>query len=87
MVAAVSVLPRQDGNSNGRVKDYEIFLSNDGKDWGEPLAKGSWKNSANEQTARLKAPASGRHLKFVALSEATGQPFASIAELNVQEAK
>jgi beta-galactosidase len=86
-VAAVTVLPRQDGNANGRVKDYEIYLSADGKAWGEPVAKGAWKNSGSEQVAKLKAPAAGRYLKFVALSEVSGQPFASLAELDVQEAK
>jgi hypothetical protein len=51
------------------------------------VAKGSWQNSGNEQTARLDKPATGRHLKFVALSEVEGQKFASLAELDVQVVK
>jgi beta-galactosidase len=86
-VASVTVLPRQDGNSNGRIKDYEIYVSTDGKAWGAAVAKGTWKNSGNEQTAKFKTPVSSRYLKLVALSEVTGQKFASIAELDVQEAK
>ena len=86
-VGSVTALPRQGGNSNGRVKDYEIYVSTDGKEWGAPVAKGSWKNSGSEQTAKLKTPAKGRYLKFVAVSEVEGQKFASIAELDVQEAK
>ena len=86
-VASVTTLPRQGSNANGRVKDYEIYVSADGKQWGTPVAKGSWKNSGNEQTAKFKAPAKGRYLKLVALNEVTGQKFASIAELDVQEVK
>jgi len=41
----------------------------------------------NEQAIKLAKPATGRYLKFVALSEVTGQKFASIAELDVVEAK
>ena len=86
-VASVTVLPRQGGNANGRIKDYEVYVSADGKAWGEPVAKGTWKKSGNEQTAKLKTPAKGRYLKLVALSEVDGQKFASIAEIDVQEAK
>jgi len=87
-VAAVTVVPRQGSNSNGRVKDFEIYVSSDGKQWGAPVAKGTWKNNkGEEQTAKLKTPATGRYLKFVALSEVAGQKFASIAELDVQEVK
>ena len=86
-VASLTALPRQDGNANGRVKDYEIYMSADGKEWGAPVAKGSWKNSGSEQTAKFRAPVSGRYLKFIALSEVAGQPFASLADLDVQEAK
>ena len=38
-VAAVVYTARKD-MANGHVKDYEIYLSNDGKDWGQPAAKG-----------------------------------------------
>ena len=86
-LTGVTVLPRQGENSNGRIKDYEIYVSEDGKSWGTPAAKGTWKNSSNEQTAKFKTPAKGRHLKLVALSEVTGQKFATIAELDVQVAK
>jgi hypothetical protein len=36
---------------------------------------------------RLAAPARARHLKLVVLSECSGQPFASVGELDVQVAK
>ena len=86
-IAAITYLPRQGGNTNGRVKDYEIYISANDKKWGKPVAKGTFKNNGNEQTIKLATPVTGRYLKFVALSEVSGQKFASIAELDVMEVK
>lgn len=86
-VGGIVVQQRQDGNSNGRVKGFEVYVSADGKQWGDPVAKGELKNKTGEQAVAFKAPATGRHLKFVALSEVAGQTFASLAELDVREAK
>ena len=86
-IAAVTYLPRQGGNANGRVKNYELYVSADGKQWGQPVAKGAFKGKDKEETVQLAKPATGRYLKFVALSEIKGQKFASVAELDVVEAK
>jgi beta-galactosidase len=86
-IAAINYLPRQGGNSNGRVKNYELYVSTDGKQWGQPVAKGAFKGKEKEQTVKLAQPATGRYLKLVALSEAQGQKFASVAELDVVEGK
>jgi beta-galactosidase len=86
-ITAVTCLPRQGKNSNGRIKDYEIYLSDDGKKWGSPAAKGSFQNTEAEQIAKLAEPVTGRYIKLVALSEVTGQKFASIDELDVQESE
>ena len=40
-IKGFSFLPRQDG-SNGHVKDYSISVSLDGKNWGEPVLKGTF---------------------------------------------
>ena len=68
---------------NGRVKDYEIFGSDDNKSW-QPMAKpGRLANSADEQVIQLPTPVTARYMKFVAKSEIHGKPFASIAELDI----
>ncbi len=85
-IAAVRYLPRQE-QANGRVKDYEIYFSNDGKKWGTPATKGQFTKSTDWQIGSLPQPVKARYMKFVALSEMTGQPFASVAELDVTEAK
>jgi beta-galactosidase len=86
-LGAVVVQQRQDGNSNGRVKDFEVYVSEDGKQWGQPVKKGQLANKGGEQVIKFSAPAQGRHMKLVVLSEATGQKFASLAELDVQDAR
>ncbi|MCX6894431.1 MAG: discoidin domain-containing protein, partial [Verrucomicrobia bacterium] len=51
-LAGVTCLPRQDGIQNGYIKDYAVFISADGKDWGEPVATGVFKKSAELQTVK-----------------------------------
>lgn len=44
--------PRQD-QSTGRISAYRFFMSNDGKEWGEPVVSGVFPNSATEQEVRF----------------------------------
>lgn len=44
--------PRQD-QSTGRISAYRFFMSNDGKQWGEPVISGVFPNSATEQEVRF----------------------------------
>jgi beta-galactosidase len=85
-VAAVNYVPRAD-MPNGRVRDYEIYLSLDGQNWGAPAAKGSISSPAEKERIPLPQPIKARHLKLVVLNEQQNQPFASVAELSVVEAK
>ena len=71
---------RADGD-NGHVKDYEVYVSNDGQTWNAPVAKGSFDREANAQTIRFAQPVAGRYVKFVALNEQNGRAFATVAEL------
>ena len=70
-------------SENGHVKDYEVYLSNDGKEWNSPAAKGRIAADADAETVRFPKPVLARYLKFVALSEQKGRAFASIAELEI----
>jgi hypothetical protein len=80
-VAALQYLPRQN-SPNGRIADYEIYVSENDGAWGVPAAAGSWANTTSEQTVTF-APESGRYVRLVALSEVNGNPWTSVAELNV----
>ena len=75
-------LPRQEGG-NGTVKDYEIYVSLDGKNWGEPVAKGSFARGSEEKKVLFSKPVKGRYIRFRALSEQNGQDFASGAEFTL----
>ena len=74
--------PRQD-SANGRIKDYEIYVSNDGKNWGSPVNKGSFKNSSETQRIMFDKPVKARYIRLRALNEQRGQDFASGAEFSL----
>lgn len=72
--------PRNSGN--GRIKDYELYFSKDGKNW-ENKVTGTFLNTSAIQTVTLEKPVTARYFKLIALSEMSGQIWASAAELNV----
>ncbi|MBR5890312.1 MAG: discoidin domain-containing protein [Akkermansia sp.] len=66
-----------------RVKEYEVYISKDGKSWGEPVARGTMADTAEKQEALFFTPASGKFIRFVALSAHDGGDSAAVAELNI----
>lgn len=82
-IKGVSYLPRQDGGNTGNVKDYEIYVSNDGQNWGEPVARGTFSPDAKQKTVTFSEPVSGRYVRFMALSAQNGRDYASGAEFEV----
>ncbi|MEI8408250.1 MULTISPECIES: family 20 glycosylhydrolase [unclassified Kribbella] len=68
--------------TNGRIADYEIYLSTDGTNWGEPVAKGTFGNSPDAKWVPIAAT-TARYLRLVQLSEASGNPFGTAAEITV----
>jgi len=80
-----TALPRQDGQRNGWIKDYAFYVSADGQNWGEPVAKGTFARSANLKTVMLAHPSTAKFIKLVALSGHANNPYASLAELAVIE--
>ncbi len=81
-LAGIAVLPRQDGLHNGWIKDYEVFASADGQNWGSPLVRGTFEADASLKTARFAAPVSLSFLKLRALSGHANGPWASLAEVS-----
>jgi fibronectin type 3 domain-containing protein len=75
-------LPRQDGNPNGTIADYQFYVSPDGTTWGTAVAAGTLAANTSEKTVRFTAKA-GRYVRLVALSEMNGCDCTSAAELNV----
>ncbi len=93
-VKEVHMLPRQDAfGPDGAIGSYELYLSNDKQEWGDPVTSDelSWSENLAEnykelQIISLEKVARGRYMRLVALSEAQNNPdiqVIAIAELDV----
>lgn len=69
----------------GHIEMYKIYLSQDGKTWGKPVASGRFGNIVNnpvEQEVNFP-PATARFVKFCAEKGADGTRKAAVAELDL----
>jgi len=83
IMKGISVLPRQGNPPNGLIGDYSIYLSDDGKTWGVPVAEGKWTGEQNLKTVSF-SPKKARFLKLVAESPVRkAHRYASVAELKI----
>ncbi len=55
----------------------------DGKEWGEPIPKGTFARDPKEKKVMFDKPVKARYIRFTALSEQRGQDYASGAELTI----
>lgn len=91
----ITCLPRQDGQRGGEgsstyscIKDYAVYVSDDGKKWGQPVANGSFPPEAVLHAVKFDKPVETKHLKLVAVSGFDpSKPFVSLAELDIIEGK
>jgi hypothetical protein len=87
-IKGFTYLPRQDKTEdgtvmeNGTIKDYEFYISDDGKEFGEPVKKGSFPNGHEKKTATFE-PKKCKFIKLKALSEINGEAWTSAAEIGV----
>ncbi|MGF6824335.1 hypothetical protein M2317_003264 [Microbacterium sp. ZKA21] len=72
-------LPRQTG-TNGNLKGYEIHVSNDSVEWGEPVATGSFSAGTDAKQVDF-AETTGRYIRLTGLSAQNGLGFGAAAEL------
>lgn len=75
-------LPRQDGGTNGRIGQYEFYVSADGTNWGTVVASGTFADDATEKSVSF-TKRTGRYVRLRALSATNGGPYTAMAELNV----
>jgi hypothetical protein len=75
-------VPRQDGSQNGRIGQYEFYVSTDGVNWGSPVATGTFANDATNKQVSF-TPTTGQYVRLRALSEVNGKPYTSMAELRL----
>jgi hypothetical protein len=81
-IKGLKYTPRQD-MSNGWISKYQVYVSTDGKDWGKPCAVGTFQKGRSDKNVLFEKVSTGKFVRFVALLGFDGQPFASIAELNI----
>jgi hypothetical protein len=81
-IKGLTYLPRQD-MANGWISKYEVYVSADGQDWGQPVALGSFEKGRDRKTVAFEKAAKGRFVRFVALAGFDGQKFASAAEISL----
>lgn len=69
-------------NSNGRVAKFEVHASTDGKSFNR-IHSGTLRDTSDPQRMWFERPVAGVAIRFVALSEVNGNPWASGAELTL----
>ena len=82
LVTGLLYLPRQDGNINGTIAGYEIYVSEDGTNWGDVVASGTWANNSEQKEVDFNS-VDGRYVRLLAKSEVNGNEWASAAEINI----
>ena len=81
-ISGLRYLPRQDGDDNGRIRRYAIYVSTDGATWGAAVTSGTFQDTAAGQEVSF-APVLATHVRLVALDSYDGDPWTSVAELNL----
>lgn len=79
-LSKMTYYPRTDG-SNGRVKNFELYVSDNKTSWGSAVLTATMTNTASPTTFTFPVT-TGRYVKFVALSEVNGNAWTSCAELS-----
>lgn len=67
----------------GRIKDFEVYVSNSRDDWGNPVHKDQLKNNDKEQKIQFARHEKGRYLKFKVLSSYNNDMIARVSELKI----
>ena len=73
--------PRTD-SPNGYVKDYEIYVSSDNKEWTK-IHSGTFSRDGRPQRVMFQKPVNARYIRFYALNEQGGAEYASGAEFSL----
>jgi len=81
-LTGMSYLPRQDGNDNGLVGQYEFYVSTDFANWGTAVKTGTFASDHTEQVVSFPSK-TARYIRFRALSEIQGKQYTAVAEVNV----
>jgi lysophospholipase L1-like esterase len=87
MLDAFRYLPRQDGVAGAEIKGYLLYVSIDGKDWGMPVAMGTFPDPVTTGFAEERivfAPTPGQFVRIVAISNYGSTGNSAIAEFDLE---
>ncbi|KAJ4130611.1 hypothetical protein NW754_009664 [Fusarium falciforme] len=87
-INGLSQLPLQDNSNNigNWIERHSVFLSTDGKNWGSPVATGTWWTDKTEKFSNFE-PQRVRYVRLVAIPDETRDNHRiSLAELNIYAA-
>ncbi len=83
LIKGISYLPIADGDY-ANVKHYQIFVSNDGQNWGEAIVDGEFpKGKYNKQKVFFPAPVKARYIRFYCLSSQNARDYAGGSEFGI----
>ena len=82
-VTSVLYTARTDGNENGMIREYEIYIADNPTNMGSAVATGSFARTTAQQQAKLSTPKEGRYLKLIAKSEINNHAWASASEISI----
>ncbi len=69
--------------TNGRVAQYEFYVSNSATVWGAPVCSGTLNNSSEEQVIDIPSRPVGRYFRLIINSTHDNQGYASAAEIGI----
>ncbi|HSM47894.1 MAG TPA: alpha-L-fucosidase [Draconibacterium sp.] len=84
-ITGFTYLPDQGRWNPGIINRYELYVSNDGKNWGKPVSEGEFANIKNSPVLQKKEfnAVQGRFVKFRALSPLDENGRIGIAEFDI----
>ncbi|WP_372755768.1 discoidin domain-containing protein [Mariniflexile sp.] len=83
-IDAFKYLPRQDGNLNGTITQYEFYASHSTSNWGTPIATGTFTEDSSLKTVNFNDSVECRFIRLVSLSSINDTPFANAAEIHLK---
>ncbi|THC92379.1 hypothetical protein EYZ11_008147 [Aspergillus tanneri] len=76
------MLPPQRDDMKGLITKHKVFLSEDGDNWGDPVAYGVWPEERREKLSAFE-PKPARFVRLVAEMDGSKQSWVGISELNI----
>jgi len=83
VLKGISYLPRQDYNQSGWIKEYAVYVSDSGSNWGDPVARGTFEKDAYLKTIHFEQEITTRYLRFEAISGFDNDVLTAIAEIEL----